>query len=352
MRFRVLDAWSAEGMAAWVELWRGWAVRDVMAHPRYARLFARDCDRPVCAIGEDEGGAILFPLILRPLAVEPWARSGEQAWDATSPYGYGGPYALGRCDAPSYWQAFGSWCARERVVSTFARLTLFGDHLAPLPAPADVVAGNVVIRLDRGREGLLRGYEHKVLRWVETAERAGMEVEVDREGRRLDEFIAVYEGTMRRHEADGFYYFPRSLFEELIRGLTGQFTFVHALSAGRVVASDLLLVSARHACFFLGGSLPDALLLGASYLVKHRCALWALGEGLDALVLGGGHPRSEGLLRFKRAFARKGETPFRVAKLVHDEADCAELVSRRAAHEASQGREWAPRPGFFPPYRA
>lgn len=354
MRFRVLEARSAEGVAAWEGLWRRWPLRDAMAHPRYAALFARPCDRAVCAVGEGEGGAILFPLILRPLSAEPWAGPAEPAWDAVSPYGYGGPYALGPggCDAAAYWRAFEEWCARERIVSTFIRLTLFGEELAPLPVPADEVARNVVIRLDGGRAGLERGYDRKVFRWVETAERAGLEVEVDLTGRRLDEFMAVYADTMRRHDAEDFYWFPRDLFEGVVSGMPGRFAFVHAVAAGRVVSSDLLLLSARHACFFLGGTLLDFLPFGASYLVKHRSALWAIEQGLEALVLGGGHPRSEGLLRFKRAFARRGEVPFRVARLVHDERACAELLARRAAHEAAHGRPWTPRPGFFPAYRA
>src|ERR671936_339922 len=77
MVFRTLDAASADGRVSWLELWRRWPTREVQAHPDYARLFVRPCDRVVCAVGEDAGGVVLFPLILRPLAAEPWARRHE-----------------------------------------------------------------------------------------------------------------------------------------------------------------------------------------------------------------------------------------------------------------------------------
>jgi hypothetical protein len=95
MLFRVLDAGTPEGLAAWTDLWSAWPGREVMAHPEYARLFARPCDRVVCAAGRDDAGSILFPLVLRPLAAEPWAVRDERRWDATTPYGYGGPFAWG-----------------------------------------------------------------------------------------------------------------------------------------------------------------------------------------------------------------------------------------------------------------
>lgn len=353
MRFRALDASSPEELAAWLGRWSAWPEREVMAHPSYAALFARPGDRVVCATGEDAGGSILMPLLLRPLAAEPWAAPGEDRWDATSPYGYGGPFAWGQGprDDAAFWEGYGAYCRAARVVTTFARLPLFPGQLPALPSPPEEVGPNVVIPLGGGRAALWRGYDTKVRRWVRTAQEAGIEVELDPEGRRLEEFLAVYEHTMARHGAEDFYRFPRAFFERLVVGLAGHFAFFHGLQRGRCISSDLVLLSARRGYYFLGGTLEEAFPLGPNYLVKHRAAEWAIDQGLAELVLGGGHPRSEGLLRYKRAFARRGEVPFRVGAWVHDEAAYRELVAARAAGEVRAGGTWAPRPGFFPAYR-
>jgi hypothetical protein len=324
-----------------------------MAHPEYARLFVRDCDRVVCASGEDDGGSILFPLILRPLATEPWARSGEDRWDAISPYGYGGPFAWGpgpRDDA-AYWRGYAAWCREARVVSTFVRLSLFPQLLALLPEPVTTIAPNVVIPLSGDVTALWRGYQPKVRRWVQTAERAGLEVEVDRVGARLDAFFDIYTHTMHRHGADQFYFFPRSFFGAIVQRLPGYFAFFHTLCRGTVVSSDLVLLSADVAYYYLGGTLEEAFPMGPNYLLKHRIALWALRQGKKALVLGGGHPKSEGLLRYKRAFARRGEVSFKVACLVHDDVAYAQLGANRMAFESKSGNIWSPSPDFFPAYR-
>lgn len=353
MRFRILDAADTDGRAAWISLWQAWPVRDVMAHPDYARLFARPCDRVVGAVSEDGEGRILFPLILRPLSAEPWARPGERRWDAITPYGYGGPFAWGsgsREDA-SFWCAHAEWCRAERVVSTFARLSLFPDQIAEIPGPVEVRARNVIVPLEGGEAALWAGYDTKVRRWVRTAEAAGLEVEVDREGARLDAFLDVYAATMSRHGALAWYLFPRAFFETMLERLRGDVVFFHTLVRGEVVSSDLVLCAREHVYYFLGGTRAEAFHLGPNYLLKHRVATWAISEGKRWYVLGGGHDPEDGLYRYKRAFARHGVVPFRIAHLVHDEASCRELEDDRAAAAAQRGESWEPRRGFFPAYR-
>ena len=353
LTFRELDADEGPGLAAWAKLWRAWPSPDVMAHPAYASLFARGCDRTVCLVGEGEGGVILFPLLIRPLAAEPWARQGEQRWDATTPYGYGGPFAWG--PAPpfeAFWGGYRTWCAERQVVTTFARLSLFPEQLAQMPGTVGPIAPNIVVPLGAGPDALWLGHDSKVRRWVRRAERSGVEIELDRRGDRLDDFVEVYAHTMQRTGADPWYRFPRQFFEGILARLAGHFVFFHALVGGRVVSSDLVLHAGAHAYYFLGGTLKESFSLGPNYLLKHRMACWADSAGLGALVLGGGHLPSDGLFHYKRSFARHGEVPFQVATLVHDEPACAELVRDRASHAERGGEPWAPRPKFFPPYRA
>lgn len=353
MRFELLDAADPAGVASWLERWESWPGREVLAHPEYARLFARPGDRVVCAAGEDAGGSVLFPLLLRPLSREPWARPGETRWDATTPYGYGGPYAWGpgpRDDA-AFWLAYGDWCRREGVVSTFARLSLFPGQLAALPAAPKPRLPNVVIPVSAGADALWKGYEGKVRKWVKVAEAAGLTVEEDATGARLDEFLAVYTSTMDRRGATSWYYFPREFFAAIVEKLPGQFRFFHTLQDDRAVSCDLVLLSADHCYYFLGGTLESAFGLGPNYLLKHRIALWAAARGLKGYVLGGGYEPGDGLFRYKRAYARAGEVMFNSFDAVHDEAAARDLEAARASFEKAAGRDWTPKPGYFPSYR-
>ncbi len=354
LRFQVLSADVPSELDEWRRVWLAWPGREVMAHPDYARLYARPCDRVVCVVSEEAEGAVLFPLLLRPLAAEPWSRAGERRWDAVSPYGYGGPFARGSRspDDALFWQEYARWCEREGIVSTFARLSLFPDQLANTPSPVEERGPNVVVALDSNVDELWRSYDRKVRKWVRVAESAGLEVELDFEGARLDAFCSVYSHTMQRNGAADWYHFPRSFFQSLVERLHGFYVFFHALLGGEVVSSNLLLYSRHHVYAFLAGTLADAFPLGPNYLLKHRALTWAAAAGKRSFVLGGGCKPNDGLLHFKRAFGPRGQVPFRVACLIHDEREFHDLVSDRAAFEARRGEIWKPRPDFFPAYRA
>lgn len=351
MSFQVLDASTQEGRAAWIALWSRWPDREIMAHPEYARLFARPGDRAVAVVGGTADAAILLPLLLRPLAAEPWARPGERRWDAATPYGYGGAFTWGdaAAAAPAFWREYGGFCADERIVATFARLSLFPEQLAPMPGRVETRLTNVVRSLDDPMERIWRDYAPKVRKNVHAAERAGLRVEVDGTGARLDAFLAIYSETMRRRDAAKPYHFPRRFFEDIVARLAPHFAFFHVLSGETVVSTELVLCSAHRLYSFLGGTHEEAFRLRPNDLLKHHVVTWGIEQGKRAYVLGGGYTDGDGIYRYKLAFAPRGAVPFHVTCAVHDERGYAELVATRAEAE---GRRWVARPGFFPAYRA
>lgn len=354
LTFEVLDAAAPSESAAWLAEWNRWPSREIMAHPNYAGLFLRPGERLVCARGQFSSGVILFPLILRPLAQEPWAAPDEIRWDATTPYGYGGPFTstADPLDASAFWDAYGNWCRRNHIVSTFARLSLFPSQLAPLPEPPQFRLPNIVIPLDGGPDAIWNAYETKVRKWVRHAEAAGVTVEADLDGTGLDDFLKIYTATMVRRDASAWYFFPRSFFQTIIDTLPGRFAFFHARKDGVTLSSDLVLCSDDHIYYFLGGTLEEAFPFGVNYLLKHTIACWGSAQGKTGCVLGGGYTLGDSLFRYKRAYARKGEVPFHTANIVHDHAACADLAAIRANFESNAGNPWQPRPDFFPPYRA
>jgi len=353
VEFSVLDAAVPADLAAWRVQWSGWPDREIMAHPDFVRRFARPGDRVLAAAARTTRGGVLYPFILRPLAAEPWA-SDRKEWDVTTPYGYGGAFAWNAApeEAEAFWSRFNRWARSHDVVTSFARLSLFPDQLLPFDGDVVVNSPNVVRRLDLGDEELWNDYAPKVRQNVRRAKSRGCSLLVDAEGARLEEFLKVYTATMTRRNAASYYFFPREFFESLLHDLKGHCAFFHVVHEDKVVSSELVLLSHRHAYFFLGGTLAEAFELRPNDLLQHETFRWCRDAGKQALVLGGGYRGSEGLLRYKKCFAPGGEVPFRVGLKVHDPARAAELVETRRRWEQARGAGWSPDPTFFPPYRA
>ncbi len=352
--FRVLDAEDPTGRAQWVRLWERWPDAEVMAHPEFGRLFARPGDRVLAATYEGRAGGVLYPLILRPLRLEPWAPAGRDLCDLTTPYGYGGPFAwdVSPREAADFGHRFGEWARARGAVSAFARLSVFSEQLLPFDGETVVNGPNVLRRLDLSDEELWNDYEPKVRQNVRRARSRGCTLRVDERGEGLDEFHRVYTSTMERRNADARYFFRREFFESIVRNLPGNFAFFHVVHAGRVVSSELVLLSRRHAYFFLGGTLAESFDVRPNDLLQHETFLWCRAAGRRAIVLGGGYKGSEGLLRYKKSFAPRGEVPFLVGTKIYDAAAEGDLVESRRRWEAGRGRAWSPEPGFFPAYRS
>lgn len=349
-----LDAAQASDRKKWLDLWTSCPHRDVMAHPEYVRLFARPQDRAVAAALRTDTGGILYPVVVRPISAEPWATKDATGCDLTTAYGYGGPFAwsVTPADAKTFWTAFDGWASAQEACTSFARLSLFPGQLLPFNGQTVVSGPNVVRRVDLPTEALWNDYKSDARRNIDQAREHGIEIEFDDTGNRLDEFLAIYTSTMDRRGASQGYYFPRSFFESFLQNLAGHFTFVHAKVRGKVVSSEILLLSSDHAYSYLGGTLAEAFHLSPTYLVKHESFLWCRDHGLKAVVLGGGYQPNDGILRFKQRFGRSSEVPFMLGQKTYDVDESRRLVERRRQWEREQGREWAPAPHYFPEYRS
>jgi CelD/BcsL family acetyltransferase involved in cellulose biosynthesis len=348
--FTVLDASREADRNQWLDLWNDWPDREVFAHPGWVDLFRGEEDHSICVVLKSDGGCILFPLIARPIDQEPWGK-GFDCIDLASPYGYGGPFRWGNVDESVFWAEFQIWAKAKNVVSCFARLSLFRDHAVSPPGSEKFNAANVIRYLELAPDELWMDYAHKVRKNVKRAQREGVRVEIDFSGSRIEEFLAIYYATMDRRGASQAYYFNRSFFARLIGALKGQFVFFHALHRGALVSTELVLSSATHIYSFLGGTLDQLFDLRPNDMIKHEIILWGCHEKKQAYVLGGGYGAEDGILRYKRSFAPKGDVSFNTLQLIIDHELYDRLIATRASFEARHSTDW-PRHNFFPAYRA
>jgi hypothetical protein len=354
--FRIWDADDEGDRRAWIEYWTGWPAREVFAHPDYLLLYAGHGARPLCAAYSTGGSHVLYPFLLRRLGDEPYCDPAlREGADITSPYGYGGRFAWGRpwdAEATAVFQRrFDEWAAASRLVSEVARLSLFPETLLPCPGSTRPVLDNVVRTLTLTPAELWKDFEYKVRKNIQRAQASGVTILIDEDGARLDDFLAIYAGTMIRRKASAAYAFPRDYFERICHRLPGQFVFFHALAASTVIATELVLVSAQRIYSFLGGTNAAYFPLRPNDLLKFEIMNWAREQGKQAFVLGGGYIPGDGIYRYKLSFAPQGRVPFCIGSRILDADAYTRLLRSRAAFAQAQGGRWDPQPGFFPAYR-
>ena len=258
MELQIWDANEPHDRQAWLNFWTAWPEREVFAHPDYVKLYAGPCVRP-CAAATADGGFALYPFLVRNLGNEPYCDSAlRDCTDIATPYGYGGPFHWGTDWRPevvkAFWQQFDAWALRSRVVSEVVRLSLFPESLVDYAGQRRILLDNVVCPV-KNEDEQWRGFEYKVRKNVNKARASGAAVTIDETGARLDEFLSIYTGTMGRRGQT--HYFPREYFERIQAELPGLCAYFHVTAGGRVVSTELVLISATRIYSFLAaGPMP------------------------------------------------------------------------------------------------
>ena len=288
---------------------------------------------PVLLRHSGAGGDVFLAALLRP-----------DPPDVVTPYGYGGPVGAGD-DPPlaGFPGAYEAWCRQRRVVASFVvfhPLLRNAESAAASGFHRVALAGTVAWPLGGGADHLLSAMHKHHRRLVRRARAGGCEVAIERSPADLDEFVAVYEATMRRAGASPFYVFPRPYWDALRAAVP--LVRADVRRAGELLASVLGMGEPPWLHYHLGGATDAARGTGASHLALYALAGWGREHGFTTLHLGGGvGGRDDSLLQFKLRFAPGGLLPSAIGKAVHD----------RAAYLRLAGADEIDWHGFFPAYR-
>lgn len=344
---RILDPADRDDLATWHRLWEESTHQLPFAHPGVAGPLGEGAGRLLAVTMQWQDSSVLYPLILRD------APGGLR--DVISPYGYGGPLVSG--DAPAdelaaqFWAYFEEWAREQRVVSEFARLSLFDDVL-PHPGRLRERNPNLVREIEPDREALWAASSSKVRQNARRALRADLTVRFVEDASMIEDFHSVYTGTMERLDSASWYRFDVPFFSALHDGVPDRLLYVTAERDGRPISIDLMLLGRDTAYYFLGGTEMEASRDRPNDLVKMSVMEWLSDHGYRWYVLGGGLTSGDGLERYKRGFAPKGERMFRTAERVLDAGLYDRLVAERRAEAADARRAFDEESAFFPLYRA
>jgi hypothetical protein len=342
----------------WLSLLRHSFQHDVYHLPAYHALSEEQGEGSARLFVYREGESWLaVPLLLRPVDATPGLESaGKGYWDATSVYGYAGPVAsqagLPEAVRGPFRRALAEALRDLGVVSLFSRL-----H--PLISQAELLSGlgecpaagktvSVDLTLPAAAQGPVRVNHQDNIRKLE---RLGVTCLHDEGKTYLDDFIEMYQGTMRRVGASGFHCFGGAYLAKLAREPQLDVHLFVCLWKGQPVCAGLLTACAGLAQCHLIGTLDEYVRLAPAKLLIDGMRRWACAAGLRVFHLGGGvGAREDSLFHFKAGFSdrRHDFSTWRWVLLpdVH-----GRLCETRSIWNERNGLVPVS-PGFFPDYRA
>ncbi|MRT93453.1 GNAT family N-acetyltransferase [Ancylomarina sp. 16SWW S1-10-2] len=345
---QILQAKNKNDYNEWVSIWSNWKGKEIYAHPDYLSLYG-DCSEAMCAILVQNNLTVLFPFSIREIELDVYQDSDEKKfYDIITPYGYGDVYVIGEGDSVTvkteFHLNFKEWASSYGIVSEFVRFNLFSKSVDDYHGEIIHNSDNIVCDLTKGEEQIWKEFKPKIRQNARKALKAEVSIEFDSKGERLDSFLQLYYGTMKRRNALDKYYFKKEFFEMIHKKLKGHFIYFYATHNGIDVSVELILISDENIYSFLVASDEASFHLHPNELLKNEIIKWGISKGKKNYVIGGGYGKNDGLFSFKKDFSPTGILPYYVGKKIYNHDVHDKLV-------VSSGVEILDDANFFPLYR-
>lgn len=308
-------------------------MKDVYFTEEYVKLYESESERAECFVCREGDKVLLFPFLARAFEY-----GGKQYKDFETAYGYGGP--VYNCDDKEFvsraLEALVSFCNENNYVAGFIRFHPLFQNQERFEAIGRVIADRktVAIDLNQTMDDVWKNEIHSKNRNViRKAEKAGCTFIVDDKYEHLREFINLYDSTMDKLSADGFYYFDDAYYENLKRGITDSFLGCVQNAEGQIISAAIFMHSGPYGHYHLSGSDKSQLAISPNNFMLWNAAIELQKRGVKRFHLGGGTNGDEenSLFQFKHKFS-KDTCQFCIGKLIFNqeiyEAICADWEAK------------------------
>ncbi len=272
----------------------------------------------------------------------------DKYFDIITPYGYGGVDIAGEKDEDLlkyFFSEFEKYCKNNNIISEFLRLNPLADNYE-LYNNTDYqilnISKTVHIKLEN-EEQIWNDMKSECRNTIRKAQKNNVIVKSGFSKEMLDEFIDLYNKTMKRLNATNYYFFSKVFFDSIYNNMKNNALIYTAYYNEKPINSLIVIYNGENANYHLSGSDPDYMSLGANNLSLYEAAKELCEKGYKKFHLGGGYGGDNSpLLKFKKSFNKNGELNFYIGKKVWNKETYSKLCKIKNVSENEN---------FFPAYR-
>ena len=324
-------------MIAFTEIWNQYLDlipaehQDLYFREEYVRLYETGKEKACCFVYQDGDSIMLFPFLRREFQFK-----GNTYYDFETAYGYGGPISNDHSDTfmTAALEAMSEKASSENFVCGFVRFHPLLENWDYFDKVGRLIMDRKTIAIDLsdGIEATWMNEIHtKNRNVIKKGEKNGLEFIVDEDFYYLTEFEDLYNSTMDKLEADGFYYFDPSYYDQLKNTIQNRFLGI-VKHEGKVVAGAIFFYQLPYGHYHLAGSDKSALKLSPNNYLLWAAAKELTRRGVKHFHLGGGTDGSEenSLYQYKRKFS-KHEYQFALGKMIFNPSLYEDICAEWAA---------------------
>lgn len=276
--------------------------KDVYFTEGYTGLYEDDEGRALCVVCEEGQNVLLMPFIRKPV---------RGFFDFETAYGYGGPIANTE-DLMWIDQALTEMqeCfQREKYICGFIRFHPLLDNGEYCKNVLDVIPDRhtVVVDLRPGEDEIWKDQiSSKNRNMVRKAEKLGLQYDAEYDFASMEDFTALYRTTMKRLEAEKFYYFKDAYYGNFAKEMAGRGFLGTVRYKEKMIGAAIFMYSENYGHYHLAGSDREYAGFGINNFLLWNTIRELKRQGVKEFHLGGGTGALEedSLFKFKRSFSR------------------------------------------------
>lgn len=305
--------------------------KDVYYTPEYYSLYQHNGDGLAkCFIYYEDEKIVLYPFLQNPITTLGYDLDREY-YDIQGAYGYNGIIATCK-DADfiaRFHECFDAFCQEQAIVAEFSRFhSILGNQVLASPNMKTFYSRHTVkLNLTPSLDDIwMKSFSSKNRNVIKKAQKEGVTIV---ESKDYEFFRQMYNQTMKNVEAEAFYFFPKSYYDEFQQNFGEDVILCFAIYEGKPISGSMFMFSKDYAHYHLSGRDKDYYKIAANNLVLWYGIQKAKERGCKWFHLGGGTTGEENdpLLHFKRNFSKE-EGDFWFGKRVHNPTAYGNIVAQ------------------------
>lgn len=329
---------------------------DIYYQREYIEPFFKQGDgEPCLAYAQEENNIVFNVFFKRDIAELDYFKEKikrKEYFDIITPYGYGGIDIINKPTKELekyFFGKFNDYCIQNNIISEFIRLSpLNNNNIYYENENYEILPISKTVYMNiQNDEQIWSEMESRCRNTIRKAQKSELKIEIGYNKKMMDEFQEIYTETMKRDNAEEYYFFDRSFFDIYYKNMEQNSIIVTAYKEEKAISSSLFIYSNENAHYHLSGTLTEYLRLGANSLIIYEAAKKLSSLRCKRLHLGGGYGGDDSpLLKFKKSFSKNELLDFYIGKKVYNKEKYRELVKIREKEENFDSNS-----KFFPLYR-
>lgn len=288
---------------------------DIYFNKDYARLYGEVFEFEFCKKGFE----------FKTIGIKERIENSE-FFDLQSPYGYSG-FFCNSCDESFIKEALNALHQKaqsEKIIAFFLRFHPFDEALSLYEKYLNFYSVNkkvIIVSTKSTLQEIRSNYSPRIKSYVNKARKELDLLVVDKENKEdLSEFKSLYDETMRRNEAESFYFFTQDYFNNFAK--FKESLIIKASFKGKNLAFASFFLGKDFAYYHLSANTNEknANLACLDYFFELCSA-----KGISFALLGGGVKDDDNLFYYKQRFSTL-YTHFHIGGLVFDEKEFTKLT--------------------------